>query len=131
VFDAEQERIFGRHWICVGRDATLAAPATTSRPGCRRKHHRSARSVRGAARLLQRLPPSRTRLCEAPKGRLSETIQCPYHAWTYALDGRLIVRRHMHEVEGFDKKSYPLHTVALAEWNGFLFMNRRECRHSL
>src|SRR5207247_264786 len=64
-----------------------------------------------------------TRLCEAPKGRLSETIQCPYHAWTYALDGRLIGAPHMHEVEGFDKKSYPLHTVALTEWEGFLFVN--------
>src|SRR5207237_5229437 len=64
-----------------------------------------------------------TRLCEAPKGRLSETIQCPYHAWTYALDGRLIGAPHMHEVEGFDKKSYPLHSVALFEWEGFLFLN--------
>src|SRR2546427_4463767 len=64
-----------------------------------------------------------TRLCETERGRLSETIQCPYHAWTYALDGRLIGAPHMHEVEGFDKKAYPLHAVALAEWEGFLFLN--------
>ena len=31
-----------------------------------------------------------TRLCEAASGRFSETIQCPYHAWTYATDGRLV-----------------------------------------
>jgi Rieske 2Fe-2S family protein len=64
-----------------------------------------------------------TRLCDAERGRLSETIQCPYHAWTYALDGRLIGAPHMHEVEGFNKKDYPLHAVALAEWEGFLFVN--------
>src|SRR5438034_94090 len=40
-----------------------------------------------------------------------------------APDGRLIGAPHMHEVEGFDKKAYPLHAVALAEWEGFLFVN--------
>jgi Rieske 2Fe-2S family protein len=64
-----------------------------------------------------------TRLCEATHGRLAETIQCPYHAWTYALDGRLIGAPHMSEVAGFEKKDYPLHRVALAEWEGFLFVN--------
>src|SRR5207302_857844 len=57
------------------------------------------------------------------RGRLSETIQCPYHAWTYTLDGALIGAPHMNEVAGFDKRDYPLHPVALAAWEGFLFIN--------
>src|SRR5256885_4250706 len=56
-------------------------------------------------------------------GRLSETIQCPYHAWTYTLDGALIGAPHMNEVAGFDKRDYPLHPIALAAWEGFLFVN--------
>jgi glycine betaine catabolism A len=64
-----------------------------------------------------------TRLCEASRGQLKETIQCPYHAWTYALDGRLLGAPHMHEVEGFDKRDYPLHAVAVTEWEGFIFIN--------
>jgi glycine betaine catabolism A len=124
VFADERERIFRRHWICIGRDATLAAPGDyflveiagesiivlCDQSRERRAYYNVCRH-RG------------TRLCEAPKGRLSETIQCPYHAWTYALDGRLIGAPHMNEVEGFDKKSYPLHGVALAKWGGFLFLN--------
>ncbi len=39
----------------------------------------------------------------------SSAIQCPYHAWTYGLDGRLIGAPHMDEVPGFDKADYPLH----------------------
>src|SRR6185295_8701017 len=64
-----------------------------------------------------------TRLLETPSGRLSRSIQCPYHAWTYALDGQLIGAPHMDEVVGFDKRDYPLHPVALQTWEGFLFAN--------
>ena len=54
---------------------------------------------------------------------LLETIQCPYHAWTYTIVGRLIGAPHMQEVEGFDKRDYPLHAATLAEWEGFVFVN--------
>jgi Rieske 2Fe-2S family protein len=64
-----------------------------------------------------------TRLCEAPVGKFSQTIQCPYHAWTYRLDGRLTGAPHMEEVDGFDKRDYPLHSVALGTWDGFIFVN--------
>jgi Rieske 2Fe-2S family protein len=64
-----------------------------------------------------------TRLCEATSGSFSETIQCPYHAWTYALDGRLIGAPHMQDVEGFDKKAHGLHEAAVAEHEGFIFVN--------
>src|SRR5262249_20598363 len=56
-------------------------------------------------------------------GRLHETIQCPYHAWTYALDGRLVGAPHMDEVDGFDKAAHALHPVRLSLWEGFIFVN--------
>jgi glycine betaine catabolism A len=64
-----------------------------------------------------------TRLCRETSGHFSETIQCPYHAWTYTTDGRLIGAPHMQEVAGFDKREYPLHQAAVAEWEGFVFVN--------
>ena len=69
-----------------------------------------------------------TRLCEAAAGRFPETIQCPYHAWTYATDGRLVGAPHMHEVEGFDKRDHSLHPASLASWHGFLFLNLSSIR---
>ncbi|HEV8305601.1 MAG TPA: aromatic ring-hydroxylating dioxygenase subunit alpha, partial [Gemmatimonadales bacterium] len=124
VLTLEQERIFSRRWICVGRVETIAAPGDYMLAEVAGESIIVLRDQAGERRAFYNVCRHRgTRLCEAPSGRLSETIQCPYHAWTYALDGRLIGAPHMHEVEGFDKKAYPLHAVALAEWEGFLFVN--------
>ena len=124
VFAEERERIFRNNWICVGRDAALAEPGDYRLVEIAGESIIVLRDQSGERHAYYNVCRHRgTRLCEAPTGRLSETIQCPYHAWTYALDGRLIGAPHMHEVEGFDKKAYPLHAVALAEWEGFLFAN--------
>jgi glycine betaine catabolism A len=124
VLADERERIFSRRWICVGRDNALAAPGDYMVVEVAGESIIVLRDQSGERHAFYNVCRHRgTRLCEAERGRLSETIQCPYHAWTYALDGRLIGAPHMHEVEGFDKKAYPLHPVALAEWEGFLFLN--------
>ncbi|OLC40346.1 MAG: (2Fe-2S)-binding protein [Gemmatimonadetes bacterium 13_1_40CM_3_65_8] len=124
VFAEERERIFRRNWICVGRDDALADPGDYRLVEIAGESIIVLRDHSGERHAYYNVCRHRgTRLCEAPTGRLSETIQCPYHAWTYALDGSLIGAPHMHEVEGFDKRAYPLHAVALAEWEGFLFAN--------
>ncbi len=63
-----------------------------------------------------------TRLKEEACGH-ALVIQCPYHAWTYGLDGRLVGAPHMDDVPGFDKADYPLNAVNLALWEGFIFVN--------
>lgn len=124
VLAEEQERIFRRRWICIGRDNALAAPGDYMVVEIAGESIIVLRDQSGERHAFYNVCRHRgTRLCEAERGRLSETIQCPYHAWTYALDGRLIGAPHMQEVQGFDKKQYPLHAVALAEWEGFLFLN--------
>jgi Rieske 2Fe-2S family protein len=64
-----------------------------------------------------------TRLCEAATGSLSGSIQCPYHAWTYGLDGRLLGAPHMQDVADFDKAQFGLHAAHVAEHEGFVFVN--------
>jgi phenylpropionate dioxygenase-like ring-hydroxylating dioxygenase large terminal subunit len=64
-----------------------------------------------------------TRICETTSGHFSGSIQCPYHAWTYGLDGTLKVARNMADVEGFSAADYPLHEARCATWEGFLFVN--------
>ena len=124
IFAEERERIHARHWNCVGRANAFAAPGDFQ-----------VREVAGESLILVRdrggdlhaffnvCRHRGTRLCTAASGQLSETIQCPYHAWTYALDGRLVGAPHMNDAEGFDKKDYPLHEAAVAEWEGFVFVN--------
>jgi len=64
-----------------------------------------------------------TLLCKEHEGRLPGRIRCAYHAWTYALDGKLISAPNMEKVQGFDRADYPLNTVATAVWDGHVFIN--------
>ena len=64
-----------------------------------------------------------TRVCSARSGRFAGSIQCPYHAWTYGLDGTLKVARNMTEVPGFDRGDYPLKEARVGLWEGFIFVN--------
>jgi Rieske 2Fe-2S family protein len=85
------------------------------------------RDKRGEIRAFYNLCRHRgSRLIENSNGQLSVGIQCPYHAWTYALDGRLLGAPHMDDVSGFDKADYPLHRVNLGLWEGFIFVNLAE-----
>jgi phenylpropionate dioxygenase-like ring-hydroxylating dioxygenase large terminal subunit len=124
VFLEEQARLFARHWIAVGRSADFAARGDFRVVEVAGESLIVLRDQQGTLRALYNLCRHRgTRLCTATGGRLSETVQCPYHAWTYALDGRLIGAPHMQDVAGFDRNDYPLHQTALAEWEGFVFVN--------
>jgi glycine betaine catabolism A len=127
IFAEEGERIFARRWLCVGREEQVARPGDfftqrvgddsviilRDKAGRLRAHHNVCRH-RG------------TRLCSAASGRLSETIQCPYHAWTWTLDGRLIGAPSADTIDDFRKENYPLHSVAIESWEGFLFINLAE-----
>jgi phenylpropionate dioxygenase-like ring-hydroxylating dioxygenase large terminal subunit len=51
------------------------------------------------------------------------TLQCPYHLWTYGLDGQLVGAPQMDDVPGFDKKSLCLPHIRHEVWHGFVFVN--------
>jgi Rieske 2Fe-2S family protein len=124
VLADETDRVFGRQWICVGRVADLARPGDFMLADVAGESLIVLRDQAGEPRAFYNVCRHRgTRLCDAERGTFSETIQCRYHAWTYALDGRLIGAPHTQEIEGFDRKDYPLHPAALDSWEGFLFVN--------
>ena len=135
-FEREMEAVFARMWLAAGRDGELQAPGAFVR-----------RDVAGASVLIVRADngaPSAatalgsngsllafhnvcrhrgTRLCLEDHGRFQGRIQCPYHAWTYGLDGRLLAAPQMDEVADFDRGDYPLRPVACESWDGHVFIN--------
>ena len=124
IYAEERERIFTARWICVGRAAEIPAAGDYLLRTIAGESVIVVRGRDGALRAFYNVCRHRgTRLCEEPRGRFSETIQCPYHAWTYTIDGQLIGAPHMSEVQGFDRRDYPLHAVALETWEGFVFVN--------
>src|SRR5712691_1527650 len=123
IFAEELQKIFATNWVLVGHQSQLAEPGDYFLAEVAGESLIVAKDQRWTIRAFYNVCRHRgARRCEEQNGHAA-AIECPYHAWTYALDGRLIGAPHMDEVEGFEKKSYPLHTVALAEWAGFLFVN--------
>lgn len=124
VLRAERERIFAREWNCVGRSSRLGNAGDFIVRNVAGESIIILRDRGGDLRAFFNVCRHRgTQLCNLTTGQFSETIQCPYHAWTYATDGRLVGAPQMQDVEGFDKRDYPLHAAAIAEWEGFIFVN--------
>ena len=124
ILAEEQERLFATLWNCVGRSSRLAEPGAYFLCSVAGESLIVLRDRQGELRALFNVCRHRgTRLCTEAAGRFSGTIQCPYHAWTYSTDGRLIGAPHMQDVDDFAKEDFPLHAAAVAEWEGFVFVN--------
>jgi Rieske 2Fe-2S family protein len=123
IFAKEQESIFSQQWILVGHQSQIAKAGDYFVQEVAGESLIIVRDKAGDVRGFYNVCRHRgTRLCEEQIGHLS-AIQCPYHAWTYGLDGRLIGAPHMDEVQGFNKAEHSLHAVDLALWEGFIFVN--------
>jgi Rieske 2Fe-2S family protein len=125
VFLSEQREIFGRMWLCVARAADLAAPGdylTWPVAGD------SIIVVRGADHELRAFynvcRHRGARLIDEACGHGLSRIVCPYHAWTYRLDGTLTQVPRMHD--DFPRGDFPLVPVRLGIYEGFVFVNLDE-----
>ncbi len=123
VFAKEQEKILAKHWLLVGHQSQIADAGQYFLAQIAGESLIVVRDQRSEIRAFYNVCRHRgTRLKEDECGHAS-AIQCPYHAWTYGLDGRLIGAPHMDEVPGFDKADYSLQPVNLALFEGFIFVN--------
>ncbi|MBM4194381.1 MAG: aromatic ring-hydroxylating dioxygenase subunit alpha [Gemmatimonadetes bacterium] len=120
----ERARLFPNSWLCVGREADIPAGGDYVVANVAGESLIIVRDRADTIRAFHNVCRHRgTRICTATNGQFGETIQCPYHAWTYRLDGRLTGAPHMAEADGFDMADYPLHQAPLGRWDGFLFVN--------
>jgi Rieske 2Fe-2S family protein len=122
-FDREMERLFARMWIYAGREEEVDRIGRFAVRELVGESIIVTRSARGVNAFYNVCRHRGTRLCTDPAGAFSGSIQCPYHAWTYDLDGRLIGAPHMDEVPHFRKDDYPLNRVAADTWAGHVFIN--------
>lgn len=124
LFAEEREKIFLQNWLCVGRESQIARPGQYFLQGIGPESVIILRDRQNEVRAFHNVCRHRgTRLCEDHAGQFSGTIQCPYHAWTYTLDGQLVGAPSADTIEDFDKGDWPLHPVAVATWEGFVFIN--------
>jgi glycine betaine catabolism A len=123
IFAEEQEKIFSNNWLLVGHTSQLAKPGDYFLATISGESLIVVRDRRSQVRAFFNVCRHRgSRLIENTDGNCA-AIQCPYHAWTYGLDGGLLGAPHMDEVPGFDKANYPLRAVNAEVWEGFIFVN--------
>ena len=135
TFARERELIFPREWFCAGREEDLPAPGDTLVLEVVGESILVARTKAGELKAHFNVCRHRgSRLCtpqqderwnvKLPGGVTSAgTIRCPYHQWTYNLDGELLSAPFLNEAEGFSKSELSLYPVHLQTWGGFFYLN--------
>jgi Rieske 2Fe-2S family protein len=122
-FLREIESFFFKGWFCAGRADCIPAAGDYF---LREIAGESIIIVRNDAGLIEAFynvcRHRGTRLCSEAEGSFAGRIQCPYHGWTYGLDGRLLGAPHM-DSAGFQRTEYPLHMLHADIWDGFIFLN--------
>jgi glycine betaine catabolism A len=123
IFHSELERLYFGRWICVGRTERIPNAGDYFLVELAGESVIVTRAADGAIRAFFNVCRHRgTRMCTASEGAFEGRIACPYHGWSYGLDGALIGAPHM-EQPGFSRADYPLKTVAIEAWEGHIFLN--------
>ncbi|HEU4640878.1 MAG TPA: aromatic ring-hydroxylating dioxygenase subunit alpha [Gemmatimonadaceae bacterium] len=123
LFGEEMEKIFARRWLCAGREHRVSAPGDFVVVEAAGESIIITRDPSGTLRAFYNVCRHRgSRLCETSHGNFPGHIQCPYHAWTYALDGHLLGAPSSDAIDDFDRDDWPLHALSVASWEGFLFI---------
>jgi nitrite reductase/ring-hydroxylating ferredoxin subunit len=118
VWELEQDRIFARTWQYVGHAAMAAAPGAFFTASAGRIPVVVVHAEDGQTRAFVNVCRHRgSTVAEGAGNRRS--LQCPYHAWTYGLDGRLRAAPRA----DFDVEEVALAPMRLERWGPFLFMN--------
>ncbi len=122
LYDVEIKKIFERSWLCVGREEYVANPGDFYTIDVMGDPVIVVRGKDSRVRALNAVCRHRSMPVVQDRGNAGRFV-CPYHAWTYDTDGRLIRAPHMEQSQVFDKKACSLPQYRLDSWMGFLFVN--------
>lgn len=119
-FKLDLELIWYRDWLFIGHDCELPKPGSYITAEIGDYPVIVIRDGKGEIRAFHNSCRHRgSRLCSAEKGTVAKLV-CPYHQWTYELDGRLLFARQM--AKGFDAGQFGLKPVALESVGGYIFV---------
>jgi phenylpropionate dioxygenase-like ring-hydroxylating dioxygenase large terminal subunit len=118
----ERDAIFSKEWLCLGRASDVASPGDWVTAEVAGEPLIMVRGRDGIVRVLSAVCQHRSMLVAEGAGTCS-TFRCPYHHWTYGLDGRLLGAPAMHRTEDFDRSASSLPELRCEIWQGFVFAN--------
>ncbi len=124
VFEWEMDNLYASGWTCVGHVSQVAEQGQYL-----------TREIGGDGVVViggeDGLPHAFLNVCrhrgarvvEQPEGKVKKRLRCPYHAWSYGLDGELVAAPHMDGVEEFDRSCFGLIPVRLAVVGGLILID--------
>jgi phenylpropionate dioxygenase-like ring-hydroxylating dioxygenase large terminal subunit len=123
VFELDLERLLLRHWFCAGHASSLAATGDFFLADLGRESVIVSRAPDGTIHALANVCRHRgSRVCIARSGNAAGGgFTCPYHAWSYGLDGHLRAAREM--PEGFRREDMGLKALAVRVLEGLIFVS--------
>jgi len=122
VLQLERERIFRRSWQYAGRTDQAAERGSFFTFDAGGVPVVVVRDKEGGLRAFLNVCRHRGSLVCEGEGR-RETLQCPYHAWTYELDGSLRAAPRADREPGFDRDALGLVAIPVDTWGPFVFVN--------
>lgn len=117
----EQSEIFSRSWLCAGRADALKRPGDYMTIEIAGEPIIVLRDREGALRALSNVCRHRMSVLLEGRGNV-RAITCPYHAWTYSLDGSLRGAPAMEKNDSFCKKDVSLPAIRCEEWLGWIMV---------
>ena len=129
VFQLENERIFADSWVFAGLAHELARPGDVVPVTVAGKPVLLVRDANGEVRAFHNVCRHRCLMLVEEPCNVGPAIQCPYHTWTYKLDGALHSTPYfggsepLSESAGFDRMQYGLVPVRVGTWHDWIFVN--------
>ena len=123
IYAAEQERIFSPLWVCTVRAAELVEPGAFQTVDIAGESLIVVRGSDGKIRAFFNVCRHRgSRICSVTAGHVKHVFQCPYHVWSYGLDGALVGAPNwstMPDLDAADRSLIPVHA---REWLGYVWL---------
>lgn len=139
-FEWEVDNLVRREWMCVAHISQLPGIGDFINLDMIGEPLIVIRGKDGVVRTLSRvcphrgmdiMPPGYGEPGSGPADRRASgtacghtrILMCPYHAWTFELDGELKGTPEMHKAEGFSREDHGLRAWRTETWHGFIFVN--------
>ena len=127
-FESERVRLWSRNWVCLSAASCVPGPGDVMPLELIGIPLFLVRGQDNRVRVFHNVCQHRGMKLVSARGNAGVVITCPYHNWTYGLEGRLRLTPHIggsgrHECEGFDKGRFALNEVRSAVWFDQVFVN--------
>lgn len=129
-FESERKHLLDPNWLAVAHTSQLDGPGSYVASDLNGSPVVVVVQTDGSLKGLSNVCRHRNFPVASGQGKAA-CLACPYHAWTYELDGRLRGAPYMKDTPGFDRSEVALPEIKIEEWHGFIFATLNQDAPSL